>query len=92
MGRDFFWRYRAESNRCGSFCRAQPNHSATVPKRLNTEDIKTQNIKKLTLWFACTLYSKTLEQLLSIIHHKRTVINHLHIKKSGGENRKKFLN
>ena len=32
-------RYRADSNCCRSFCRAQPSHSATVPtnRRLKTE-------------------------------------------------------
>src|SRR5438105_3755544 len=27
----FGWRFRADSNRCRSFCRAQPSHSATEP-------------------------------------------------------------
>ncbi len=30
-GNAFFGRYRADSNRCTSFCRALPNLSATVP-------------------------------------------------------------
>ena len=31
-----FKRFRADSNRCRSFCRAQPSHSATEPYSINT--------------------------------------------------------